>query len=788
MKTVKSIRSDIPSRMWPVYTTGYVFDSFGRLRELTYPDGEVLTYTYDQGGLLETAKGKKGGKSYEYLLDLAYDEYGQRVRLQLGNGVETRYDYDSLTRRLDHIFTTGDGGVLQNIDYSYDNVGNIKKTENQPFITRDATSRSVVQEYGYDDLHRLTSAVGKYAIGSDHLDRYAGTFAYDSIGNFQTKDQRHWYEDPLTGIQSDRPKTSYNFAYQYKGPQPHAVTNVGGNTYSYDASGNLALRVDDQTGQSRQILWNEENRITSLLDQGKETIFRYDDGGTRIFKSGKYGETIYVDPNFSIRNGEVASKHIFAGSTRIATKMVMKENRTGASKKTYVRPTDNKGDSATVPEKSQGNHGQVDKTLDPVLQEQVNGKAWEQRDRKTSSANGKGLGKEKRNANGGDAARETLLPGNSEKGLENALANGNGSKTGIYKRLDRLGYEVTIDHRIVLKGTDPTDPDSGTPIFTGPTIPEEQQIYYFHGDHLGSSSVITDRFGRNYEHLEYFPYGETWVEETRSERNLPFKFTGKELDPETGLYYFGARYYDPVVSVWVSVDPNIYSIFENKREFEFSRKLSLYSYVENRPLLLIDPDGKDSYLLTWLKAPGEVGHAAFGVDLYQKNIDASTGKVTYSDTGKIQILELWPGVAVGKTNSRDDVKSDYNVGQVVDKNDIVNYKGGENRSAEGVLQITNGKNTEEKAFSTERILRTMESFKNKNKLYNGEKNNCSDYAAEGVSASGLKLGSKDKVTALGGILSSDVRTPNKLWRDTSSQPGVNVLKDPGGKVNEGYDF
>jgi RHS repeat-associated protein len=603
VKTVKSIRSDIPSRMWPVYTTGYVFDSFGRMRELTYPDGEVLTYTYDQGGLLETAKGKKGGKSYEYLLDLAYDEYGQRVRLQLGNGVETRYDYDPLTRRLDHIFTTGDGGVLQNIDYSYDNVGNIKRTENQPFITRDATSRSVVQEYGYDDLHRLTSAAGNYAIGSDHLDRYAGTFAYDSIGNFQTKNQRHWYEDPLTGIQSDRPRTTYNFAYQYQGPQPHAVTNVGGNTYSYDDNGNLALRVDDQTGQSRQILWNEENRITSLLDQGKETIFRYDDGGTRIFKRGKYGETIYVDPNFSIREGEVASKHIFAGSTRIATKMVMKENRTGASKNTYVRPTDNKGHSATVPEKSQGNHGQVDKTLDPVLQEQVNGKAWEQRDRKTASANGKGLGKEKRNANGGDAARETLLPGNSEKGLENALANGNGSKTGIYKRLDRLGYEVTIDHRIVLKGTDPTDPDGGTPIFTGPTIPEEQQIYYFHGDHLGSSSVITDRFGRNYEHLEYFPYGETWVEETRSERNLPYKFTGKELDPETGLYYFGARYYDPVVSVWVSVDPVLGEYLPTANREQDSklpgmggvfnlRNLGMYSYAGLNPTKYIDPDGR----------------------------------------------------------------------------------------------------------------------------------------------------------------------------------------------------
>jgi uncharacterized protein RhaS with RHS repeats len=74
-------------------------------------------------------------------------------------------------------------------------------------------------------------------------------------------------------------------------------------------------------------------------------------------------------------------------------------------------------------------------------------------------------------------------------------------------------------------------------------IPRELGIYYYHGDHLGSSNVITDRKGRTYEHVEYFPYGETWVDEQRSQTNLPYRFTGKELDPETGMYYFGARYY-----------------------------------------------------------------------------------------------------------------------------------------------------------------------------------------------------------------------------------------------------
>jgi RHS repeat-associated protein len=610
VKTVKSIRSDVPSREWPVYTTESVFDYFGRLRRLTYPDGELLTYTYDQGGLLATAHGVKGNKPYEYLRDLAYDEFGQRRRLQAGNGVETRYSYDPLTRRLASILTIGAAGqVLQNIDYAYDRVGNVLSTENRPFVTRDDTSRSVVQQYAYDDLHRLITASGTYAIGADHIDRHQSAFTYDTIGNFQVKDQRHWYEDPLTGSQSNRPHSTYTFGYQYQGAQPHAVTHVGGKTYSYDQNGNLVLRIDDQTGQTRQILWNEENRITRLLDQGKETIFRYDDAGMRIVKRGKYGEIAYVDPNFSIREGEVASKHIFAGSTRLATKLVMMENRTSASKNTYIRPPDAHGHSDTIPEKSRGN-GQ-EKQLDPELQKQVNGQGWQERERRTAALQGKGHDKLKL-----DNSQNTTLPGNSEQGLENALAHGNGNKIGITRRLDRLGYEVTADHRIVPKGTDGTDPGDGSePVFSGPTIPEEHQIFYYHGDHLGSSNVITDRFGRNYEHLEYFPYGEAWVEETRSQTNLPFKFTGKELDPETGLYYFGARYYDPQVSVWVSVDPILEKYLPNivdNRQLQESwtpengltgrggifntKNLNLYGYVQENPMIYIDPDGNRTYL------------------------------------------------------------------------------------------------------------------------------------------------------------------------------------------------
>ena len=85
---------------------------------------------------------------------------------------------------------------------------------------------------------------------------------------------------------------------------------------------------------------------------------------------------------------------------------------------------------------------------------------------------------------------------------------------------------------------------------------ENKNTYYYHPDHLGSSQLVTDYQGKEYERMEYTPYGESWIEKVSDSFNrIPFKFTGKELDSETGLYYYGARYLDPKTSRWVSADP-----------------------------------------------------------------------------------------------------------------------------------------------------------------------------------------------------------------------------------------
>ena len=107
-------------------------------------------------------------------------------------------------------------------------------------------------------------------------------------------------------------------------------------------------------------------------------------------------------------------------------------------------------------------------------------------------------------------------------------------------------------------------------------------MYFYHPDHLGSSSYITDREGRITQHTEYIAFGEVLFEEHSTSRTMPYLFNGKELDSETGLYYYGARYYDPRVSLWLNVDP----LAEKTHD--------PYGYVWNNPIRFIDPTGMEA--------------------------------------------------------------------------------------------------------------------------------------------------------------------------------------------------
>ena len=143
----------------------------------------------------------------------------------------------------------------------------------------------------------------------------------------------------------------------------------------------------------------------------------------------------------------------------------------------------------------------------------------------------------------------------------------------------------------------------------GDNAEQREKRYYYHSDHLGSAQFVTDWRGRQYEHIEYTPYGELWIEEVAAGLDkLPFRFTGKEMDEETGLYYYGARYLDPKYSRWLSGDPALGDYIPKAPIDDEAKKhnenlpgmggvfnvvnLHLYHYAGNNPIKYEDPDGK----------------------------------------------------------------------------------------------------------------------------------------------------------------------------------------------------
>jgi RHS repeat-associated protein len=108
-------------------------------------------------------------------------------------------------------------------------------------------------------------------------------------------------------------------------------------------------------------------------------------------------------------------------------------------------------------------------------------------------------------------------------------------------------------------------------------------IRYQYRDHLGSAAMETNEVGEVISYEEYHPFGTSAYRVARSGTNLSLKryrFTNKERDDETGLYYFGVRYYAAWLGRWTSSDPG-----------GFVDGLNMYVYVRNNPVMLVDEEG-----------------------------------------------------------------------------------------------------------------------------------------------------------------------------------------------------
>lgn len=109
-------------------------------------------------------------------------------------------------------------------------------------------------------------------------------------------------------------------------------------------------------------------------------------------------------------------------------------------------------------------------------------------------------------------------------------------------------------------------------------------VHYWHGDHLGSSSVITDNTGAKVQALTYYPYGDVRTNVPGTPVNVPYKYTGKELDASSNLYFYESRCYHAIFGRFISPDPYVGRPGD-------PQDLNRYAYARNNPLIYTDPTG-----------------------------------------------------------------------------------------------------------------------------------------------------------------------------------------------------
>lgn len=276
------------------FTTQYQYDTWGRMLNMKYPDGELVTYGYNPTGQLVSIFNDKGDL---YLKNVTYNFFDQPVEIDYGNAVKTVNTYDLTQRvysmRLDRPDTTT---FMQNV-YNYDKNQNIVKIVNgssqHPLLQLGGVSN---KSYTYDGFNRLAGASGQWSGGDKESHDYSLKMAYNNTHGIVNKRQNHNIQSPaFNGLSNN----TYDAKYEYTdAAHPHAVSSINYNNlsgsqtavsnFAYDANGNLTNYTTTTPGSfaNRDMVWDQQNRLLAVVDDNTNVShYIYDHAGERTFKS-----------------------------------------------------------------------------------------------------------------------------------------------------------------------------------------------------------------------------------------------------------------------------------------------------------------------------------------------------------------------------------------------------------------------------------------------------------------------------------------------------------------------
>lgn len=176
------------------------------------------------------------------------------------------------------------------------------------------------------------------------------------------------------------------------------------------------------------------------------------------------------------------------------------------------------------------------------------------------------------------------------------------------------------------------------------------ETQYFHKDHLQSSTAVTNDLGEKVETTEYFPFG--YQRSHTGSRTTNYQYTDQELDPESGLYNYDARLYDPVIAIFNGADTVAQDLCNPQSR-------NRYIYTMNNPLNYVDPDGHARYRVSWtaVRVGDTVGGAYISgtVTALQKNERGRYNSVDFAGLFKGFTI----GSPAGETTSISDFEDKY---------------------------------------------------------------------------------------------------------------------------------
>ena len=556
----------VPNQAIATYVTQWTYDSHNRLLEMIYPDEEKITYSYNLGGQLEKVHGYKS-YGYDYVSKIGYDKFEQRTYLKYCNGAETFYTYDPQRRRLQNLTVNSGGNTIMDNAYTYDAVSNVLSVVNGASVPQSGKAGGqMAHAYTYDALYRLVSATGTYTGADNKTASYTLAMGYDNMHRITSKRQILTQNNvQFNGTLNAGYDLSYTYGtdtgkrfqlanvkdVNYRTEEtPSESENVNNNhAYEYDANGNLVYvntsrtkkdGMADEKAAERKLKWDEENRLLASDDNGFVTNYWYDADGERTVKTSGESDQVYVNSEFAggrtntakfslyvspylvANQGGRYTKHIYIGSQRVVSKIGDFDSYGSDPRRIQYAGSETDGLSVDYKEKYT-QQLQVIKDNYATFAVPYNGED------NNDYVDGKGF-----------CCNDGSLEAAQVRALSRAAKNN----------------------------------------FQDPDAYEKMQFYY-HPDHLGSSSYITNLDGEVVQHIEYVPFGEVFIEERNSVWNTPYLFNAKEFDEETGMYYYGARYYEPRLSLWMSTDGQ-------QEEYP---NISSYTYSASSPVNYVDPDG-----------------------------------------------------------------------------------------------------------------------------------------------------------------------------------------------------